>query len=95
VSTHLGGSKLIVFLPWNQMSKKSYIFISYDVMLKYVCAKKIVCHSVLKITNIFLKWLKWFLIFMKFVVSTKHCDFIWLEKIYDPCQKLNNYYITR
>jgi len=46
-------------------------------MLKYVCAKKIVCHSVLKITNIFLKWLKWFLIFMKFVVSTKHCDFIW------------------
>jgi hypothetical protein len=24
-------------------------------------------------------WLKWFLIFMKFVVYTKHCDSIWLE----------------
>jgi hypothetical protein len=25
------------------------------------------------------KRLKWFLVFMKFVVSTKHCDSIWLE----------------
>jgi hypothetical protein len=28
---------------------------------------------------IFKKWLKWFLTFMKFAVSIKHCDSIWLE----------------
>jgi hypothetical protein len=41
MSIHLDGCKLIMFLLWNQMSKKSYIFISYDVMLKYVYANKL------------------------------------------------------
>jgi hypothetical protein len=38
-----------------------------------------VCHYVLKIANILKKWLKWFLIFMKIIISIKHCDPIWLE----------------
>jgi len=52
-------------------------------------------HKLLKNVNIYiLKWLKWFLIFIKFVVSTKHCDFIWLKKVCEPCEKFDNYYIT-
>jgi hypothetical protein len=40
--------------------------------------QKNVRHYVLKNANIHKKWLKWYLVFMKFVVSTKHCDSIWL-----------------
>jgi hypothetical protein len=55
---------------------KSFVFIWCD---KIYSHKTNVCHKVLKNENIFMKWLKWFLIFMKFVVFTRHCDFIWLE----------------
>ncbi len=44
----------------------------------YLCQKNI-HHNILKNENILKKWLKWFLVFMKFVVSIKHCDSIWLE----------------
>jgi hypothetical protein len=60
------------------MLKKLIFKNSYDVMLKYIYAKKI-CLNVLKISNIFNKRLKSFLIFMKNVVSTKHCDSILLK----------------
>jgi hypothetical protein len=58
------------------MPKKT-LFILYDVMLKYIYAKK--CMSQFKNKNKFKNWLKWFLFFTKFVVITKHCDSIWLE----------------
>jgi len=48
-------------------------------MLEYKFVPKKWCHNVLKNANIFKKWLKWFLVFMKFVISIKHCDSIWLE----------------
>jgi hypothetical protein len=37
----------------------------------YFCQKK--CQNILK------NWLKWFLILMKFLISIKYCDSIWLE----------------
>ncbi len=40
------------------MQKKLYIFISHDVILKYILCKKYICHGVLKIANIFKKELK-------------------------------------
>ncbi len=40
------------------MQKKLYIFISHDVILKYILWKKYICHGVLKIANIFKKELK-------------------------------------
>jgi hypothetical protein len=48
-------------------------------MLKYICAKIYICHNVLKIENAFIKKLKWFLIFIKLIIFTKHCDSMWLE----------------
>ncbi len=45
---------------------------SYDVMLKYICAKH-VHHNVLKNENIFKKR---FLIFMKFGISVKNYESI-------------------
>jgi hypothetical protein len=42
----------------SQMQKKLYIFISHDVILKYILCKKYICHGVLKIANIFKKELK-------------------------------------
>jgi len=53
-----------------------HFFISFDVMLEY-CVKKSTSQCTKKC--IYINWLGWFLIFMKFVISTKHCDFIWLE----------------
>jgi hypothetical protein len=41
--------------------------------------QKNVCHYVLKNANMLKNLLKWFLVFMKFVVSIKHCDSIWLK----------------
>jgi hypothetical protein len=54
-----------------QNSKKSNarettFFISYDVMLEYICAKNIIHHNILKIANIFMNGLKSLSIFMKF-----------------------------
>jgi hypothetical protein len=60
------------------MPNKLQIFISYDVMLEYICAKKI-HHNVLNNANILKKGLKWFLDSMKFVVYTKHHESIWLK----------------
>jgi hypothetical protein len=37
---------------------------------KYVCIKK---------CKLLKKWLKWFFVFMKFVIFMKHCDSTWLE----------------
>jgi hypothetical protein len=34
--------------PKNQMPKKLYYFISYDVMLEYIYTKKYICHDILK-----------------------------------------------
>jgi hypothetical protein len=48
-----------------------------DVKL-YLCQKHI-RHNILKNTNIFKKWLKSLLVFMKYVVFIKHFDSIWLE----------------
>jgi hypothetical protein len=55
--------------------KKKLILCNFNVYLW----QKIVHHYVLKNTNILKKWLKWFLIFMKFVIFIKHCDSIWLK----------------
>jgi hypothetical protein len=46
-------------------------------MLKYICPKK-ECNNVLKNTNVLENLLKLFLIVIEFVISTKHCDSIWL-----------------
>jgi hypothetical protein len=35
--------------------QRNYIFISYDMMLRYICAKNLVCHSLLKNKNILKK----------------------------------------
>jgi hypothetical protein len=53
------------------------IYIWCDVTV-YLC-QKYIHHNVQKNENIFKKWLKWFLIFKKFVASTKHCDSTWFE----------------
>jgi hypothetical protein len=58
------------------MPKELNYFSSYDVMLKYICAKKIYITSYLKNANIFKNWFKWILIFMKFLVFIKHFDSI-------------------
>jgi hypothetical protein len=57
------------------MLRKLHFFLSYDVMLEYTCPKK-ECHNVLKNTNILKKLFKRFLVFIEFVVYTKHCDSI-------------------
>ncbi len=44
----------------------------------YLC-QKYICHNIFLNENIFKILLKWFLIFMKFVIFIKHCDSIWLE----------------
>jgi len=43
-----------------------------------LCQKNI-HHNILKNANILKKQLKWFLVFMVFVVSIKHSDSTWLE----------------
>jgi hypothetical protein len=40
--------------PKKSNEQKLHFLISYDVMLKYICAKN-VCHNVLKNENIFMK----------------------------------------
>jgi hypothetical protein len=69
------------------MLKKLHFLISYDVILLCICAQK-KSHNVLKNANIFKKWLKWFLFFMKFVIFTKHCDSIWLNKFVSHVKSL-------
>jgi hypothetical protein len=47
------------------MLKKQHLFVCYDVMLKYICAKNIyITNVVLKYANIFKKLLKWFGIYV-------------------------------
>jgi membrane protein DedA with SNARE-associated domain len=43
--------------------------------------------------KIFKKWLKWFVVFMKFVVPIKHYDSLWLGYVCEPCEKFDNYHI--
>jgi hypothetical protein len=55
-----------------------------DIVRVFLCQKK---HQiVLETANIFLKW---FVIFMKFVVFTEHWNFIWLEWVCEPCEKFD------
>ncbi len=56
-------------------AKKTALLVSYDVMFKLHSCKNHLHHN----GNIFKKCLKWFWIFMKFVLSIKHCDSICLE----------------
>jgi len=63
--------------PKMSNAKKLCFLVSYDVMLDYIYTKK--CHYIFKNENIFKISLKWFLIFMKFIVSIKHYDSICLE----------------
>jgi hypothetical protein len=79
--------------PHKQMPKKLHfkIFIWCEVKV-YLC-QKTRDHNVLKNANIFKKWLKWFLIFMKFILFTKHCDSIWLEHVCEPCEEFDNSHI--
>jgi hypothetical protein len=65
--------------PNKSNSKKTTFFnlIWCDVII-YLC-QKYIHHNVLKNENIFKKWLKLFLVFMKCVISIKNCDSIWLE----------------
>jgi hypothetical protein len=62
-------------------------------MLEYICRKKCTSYCT-KNENILNKWLKIVLIFMKFVIFTKHCDSIWLEYVCEPYEKFDNYHIT-
>jgi len=57
------------------MPNKLHVFISYDLMLEYICAPKKKCHNVLKTANVLKKGLKPFLVFMKFVVYTLNRKF--------------------
>jgi hypothetical protein len=53
--------------PKKWKAKETTIFkFSYEVMLTYIYTKTN-CYNVLENENIFKKWLKWFLIFMKVV----------------------------
>jgi hypothetical protein len=65
--------------PNKSNSKKTTFFnlIWYDVRI-YVCQKNL-HHNILKNANILQKWLKWLLVFVKFVISIKHYNTIWLE----------------
>jgi hypothetical protein len=67
-----------------QNPKKSHVketpFKEFHMMwCESIFVPKNIFHSILKNVNILKKVLKWFLVFMKFVVSIKHCDSIWLE----------------
>ncbi len=55
---------------------------------------KIYTSQCVKNENILKKWLKWFLVFMKFVVFIEHHDSIWLEYVCEPCENYDNYHIT-
>ncbi len=71
---------LIMVSPTTKKSnvKKIIVFISYDVILEYIYTKNYMLQRIKK-WKYTKTWLKWFLIFMKFVIFTKHCDSIWLE----------------
>jgi hypothetical protein len=69
----------------NVKKTKLFYFIWCDVRI-YSC-KKNICHNVLKTTNIFNKWLKSFLIFMKIVVSIKHVILYYWNKFVN-CVKI-------
>jgi len=63
----------------NSIKKKFHFPNLYCVIPKYICCKQMYITMYSKNVNIFLNWLKWFLIFMKFVIFIKHYDSIWLE----------------
>jgi hypothetical protein len=62
----------------NQMLKKLHYYISYNVVLKYICAQK-QSTTYWKKNKCIKKMIEMILNFMKFVLCTKHCDSIWLE----------------
>jgi hypothetical protein len=59
------------------MLRNTYFLVSYDVMVDYIYTKK--SHKIPNNENMFKISLKWFLIFIKFIVFIKHYDSIWLE----------------
>jgi hypothetical protein len=68
-------------VDYNTKNSIAKNFFSYFIFFnsKTYLWQKNVCHYVFKNENILKQWLKWFLIFMKFVIFIKHCDSIWLE----------------
>jgi hypothetical protein len=63
----------------NSIAKKNFFSNLHYEVPKHISSKNIVHHHVLKNANIVKNDWKWFLVFMKFVLSIKHCDSIWLE----------------
>jgi hypothetical protein len=63
----------------NSITKKIHFSNLYCEVPTYICGKKNVRHYVFKNANILKIWLKWCLVFMKFLVPIKHCDSILLE----------------
>jgi hypothetical protein len=49
------------------------------VTLKCISTTKNVCHNVLKICKYTQEMIEIIFVFMKFVISIKHCECIWLE----------------
>jgi hypothetical protein len=73
---------------------KKFLFLVYIVWFWNIFVAKKCSHYALKNENMLKKWLKWFLVFMKFVISIKHCDSKWLEYVCEPCEEFDNYHIT-
>jgi hypothetical protein len=65
--------------PNKSNSKKITLFNIIWCDVKVYLTQKNIRHNILKNENILKKWLKWFLVFIKFVTYIKHCDSIWLE----------------
>jgi hypothetical protein len=63
----------------NQMPNKLHFLIAHDVMLKYLCAKTYTSQCIKKIQIYSRNDWNIFLIFVEFLISTKHCDSIWLK----------------
>ncbi len=75
----------LVKIQRSQMGQKNHFF-QFHVMWCYVIFVHIyiyiyiyIYHNILKNENILKKGLKWFVVFMKFVIFTKHYDSIWLD----------------
>jgi hypothetical protein len=53
--------------------------VAYDRISSSDLWQKFICDYFQKNANILKNRLKWFVVFMKFVVFIKHCDSIWLK----------------
>jgi hypothetical protein len=75
-------------------SQRKFLFSTYIVKFWNIFVVKKMCHYELENENILKKWLKLFLVFMKFLLFIKHCNSIWLDWVCEPCEKFDNYHIT-